>query len=65
MASCRLNLLGGFALVSGGGGKLNLPTRKDRLLLAYLALKAGQPQARRSSPACSGAIAARRRRGTA
>ena len=33
MASCRLNLLGGFALVSGGGGKLNLPTRKDRLLL--------------------------------
>ena len=46
MASCRLNLLGGFALVSGDGGKLNLPTRKDRLLLAYLALKAGQPQAR-------------------
>ncbi len=46
MASCRLNLLGGFALVSGGGGKLNLPTRKDRLLLAHLALKAGQPQAR-------------------
>jgi DNA-binding SARP family transcriptional activator len=46
MAACRLNLLGGFALESGDGGKLNLPTRKDRLLLAYLALKAGQPQAR-------------------
>ncbi len=46
MAACRLNLLGGFALEFGDGGKLNLPTRKDRLLLAYLALKAGQPQPR-------------------
>jgi DNA-binding SARP family transcriptional activator/Tfp pilus assembly protein PilF len=41
-----MSLLGGFALESGDGGKLNLPTRKDRLLLAYLALKAGQPQTR-------------------
>ena len=30
----------------GDGGKLTLPTRKDRLLLAYLALSAGKPQAR-------------------
>jgi len=38
--------LGGFALDSGGGGELTLPTRKDRLLLAYLALSAGKPQTR-------------------
>ena len=38
---------GGFALEIGEAArKLTLPTRKDRLLLAYLALSAGQPQAR-------------------
>jgi DNA-binding SARP family transcriptional activator/Flp pilus assembly protein TadD len=41
-----LTLLGGFALERADGGKLTLPTRKDRLLLAYLALSAGRPQAR-------------------
>jgi len=46
LVACRLNLLGGFALESGKGGELTLPTRKDRLLLAYLALSAGKPQAR-------------------
>ncbi len=46
MVACRLTLLGGFALESGKGGELTLPTRKDRLLLAYLALSAGKPQAR-------------------
>jgi TolB-like protein/Flp pilus assembly protein TadD len=38
--------LGGFALETGDGRTLTLPTRKDRLLLAYLALCAGQPQSR-------------------
>ena len=46
MAACKLTLLGGFALESGGGGELTLPTRKDRLLLAYLALSAGKVQTR-------------------
>ena len=46
MVACKLTLLGGFALDSGGGGELTLPTRKDRLLLAYLALSAGKPQTR-------------------
>lgn len=46
MAGCRLRLLGGFALEAGDGRMLTLPTRKDRLLLAYLALSAGQPQSR-------------------
>jgi TolB-like protein/Flp pilus assembly protein TadD len=38
--------MGGFTLESGGGGELTLPTRKHRLLLAYLALSAGKPQTR-------------------
>ncbi len=46
MAACRLTLLGGFDLEAAGGGKLTLPTRKDRLLLAYLALSGGRPQSR-------------------
>jgi TolB-like protein/Flp pilus assembly protein TadD len=46
LAACKLTLLGGFDLEAAGGGKLTLPTRKDRLLLAYLALSAGKPQAR-------------------
>src|SRR5262245_33740824 len=46
VVACKLTLLGGFALESGDGGKLTLPTRKDRLLLAYLALSAGKLQTR-------------------
>jgi DNA-binding SARP family transcriptional activator len=46
MSACRLTLLGGFAFVAGVGAELALPTRKDRQLLAYLALRAGQPQDR-------------------
>ena len=46
MVACRLTLLGGFALESANGKQLTLPTRKDRLLLAYLALSAGKPQSR-------------------
>jgi TolB-like protein/uncharacterized membrane protein len=38
--------LGGFALETGDGRTLTLPTRKDKLLLAYLALSSGQPQSR-------------------
>lgn len=39
-------LLGGFSIRSGGGEALFLPTAKIRLLAAYLALSAGQFQAR-------------------
>ena len=46
MAACKLTLLGSFALESGDGKELTLPTRKDRLLLAYLALSGGRPQSR-------------------
>jgi TolB-like protein/Tfp pilus assembly protein PilF len=46
LVACRLILLGDFALETAGGGKLTLPTRKDRLLLAYLALSGGRPQPR-------------------
>jgi len=46
LVACKLTLLGGFALQAGNGEELTLPTRKDRLLLAYLALSAGKPQAR-------------------
>ena len=46
MAACSLTLLGGFTFRSTDGKELPLPTRKDRLLLAYLALSAGRPQAR-------------------
>ena len=35
-------MLGGFALTSGDGNNIALPTRKDRLLLSYLALHAGR-----------------------
>jgi TolB-like protein/Flp pilus assembly protein TadD len=44
--TCRLTLLGGFFLCDGGGAELALATRKDRLLLAYLALTFGRPQLR-------------------
>lgn len=43
---CSLTLLGGFSLKSGDGRELTLGTRKDRLLLAYLALNPGRPVAR-------------------
>jgi TolB-like protein/tetratricopeptide (TPR) repeat protein len=46
VAACRLTLLGGFSLEAAEGAKLTLPTRKDRLLLAYMALCAGRPQSR-------------------
>src|SRR5512132_1131913 len=46
VAACRLTLLGGFALESIDGRELPLSTRKDKLLLAYLALSAGKPQTR-------------------
>ncbi len=46
MTSVRLALLGGFGLAAAAGGELALTTRKDRLLLAYLALAAGRPLAR-------------------
>jgi len=46
VAACRLTLLGGFSLESVDGTKLTLPTRKDRLLLAYLALSDGRAHPR-------------------
>ncbi|WP_162917333.1 tetratricopeptide repeat protein [Dongia deserti] len=46
MAACSLTLLGGFGLRSADGRELALSTRKDRLLLAYLALNAGRSLAR-------------------
>ena len=46
MAACRLTLLGNFTLVAGDGRQLPLPTRKDRLLLAYLALSPGRAHPR-------------------
>ena len=39
-------MLGGWALQSGDGGDLTLSTRKDRLLLTYLALNADRPLGR-------------------
>ena len=46
MTACNLSLLGGFALKSADGRVLALSTRKDRLLLAHLALNAGRMLAR-------------------
>lgn len=46
MAHCTLKVLGGFALTAKDGSSLALPTKKDRLLLAFLALHPGQPQPR-------------------
>lgn len=46
MASCSLTLLGGFGLRTADGRDLALSTRKDRLLLAYMALNAGRSLAR-------------------
>jgi DNA-binding SARP family transcriptional activator len=44
--ACRLILLGSFAFRASDGRELALSTRKDRLLLAYLALAGGKPQDR-------------------
>ena len=46
LGACSLTLLGGWGLRSADGRELALSTRKDRLLLAYLALNAGRPLAR-------------------
>jgi TolB-like protein len=46
VAQCTLWVLGGFALTAKDGGGLALPTKKDRLLLAFLALHPGQAQSR-------------------
>jgi DNA-binding SARP family transcriptional activator len=43
VASCRLTILGGFALEMPEGRPIALSTRKDRLLMAYLAVGAGKP----------------------
>jgi TolB-like protein len=44
--ACRLALLGGFSLKGADGIELALSTRKDRLLLAFLALSGGQAHGR-------------------
>src|SRR5262245_6419575 len=46
MARLELMLLGGFQARLVPGGPINMPTRKARALLAYLALPAGKPHAR-------------------
>ena len=46
MASLRIELLGGVAFRLASGANLTLPTRKSRLLLAYLALAQGRAQPR-------------------
>src|SRR5262245_12346330 len=46
MARLELMLLGGFQARLVPGGPINVPTRKARALLAYLALPAGKPHAR-------------------
>lgn len=42
----QIQLLGGFELRDASGARIGLPTRKSRLLLAYLALAAGRLQPR-------------------
>jgi DNA-binding SARP family transcriptional activator/TolB-like protein len=46
VSQCHLYLLGGWSLTGPDGTDLALPTRKDRQLLAYLAMHAGRPQSR-------------------
>ena len=46
MPQCHLNLFGGWSLTGPDGTDLALPTRKDRQLLAYLAMQGGRPQSR-------------------
>lgn len=45
-AAVELQLLGGFTLLASDGTPIDLPTRKCRLLLAYLASPPGQAHAR-------------------
>jgi DNA-binding SARP family transcriptional activator len=46
MASLRIGLLGGFDFRLASGADIALPTRKSRLLLAYLAMAPGRMQPR-------------------
>ncbi len=46
MRRLKLDLLGGFTLKTDEGADLVLPTRKDRQLLAFLALQGGEAQSR-------------------
>jgi len=46
LTACSLTLLGGFSLKSAEGRELPLSTRKDRMLLAFLALNPGRPMSR-------------------
>ena len=46
MVRCQLRLFGGWSLSTGDGVALALPTRKDRQMLAFLAMESGRPHAR-------------------
>ncbi len=46
MAALKLKILGRFEAGFKGGPAIDLPTKKTQLLLAYLALKAGEAQPR-------------------
>lgn len=46
MPQCQLILFGGWSLTGPDGSELSLPTRKDRQLLAYLAVLPDRPHAR-------------------
>ncbi|MGD2063126.1 MAG: BTAD domain-containing putative transcriptional regulator, partial [Nitrospirota bacterium] len=46
MAALELTLLGGFAVRSTSGEAVDLPVKKAKALLAYLALHPGRPQSR-------------------
>ena len=46
MAAWQLKILGGFALHSPGGEAVTIASRKDRLVLAYLAVNSSRPQSR-------------------
>ena len=46
VSACKLTVLGGFAMTSGDGFNIVLPTRKDRLLLCYLGFNGGQALSR-------------------
>jgi len=43
---CHLTMFGGWSLTGPDGTELALPTRKDRQLLAYLAMQEARPQSR-------------------
>ena len=46
MAAWQLKILGGFALHSPDGEVVTIASRKDRLVLAYLAVNSSRPQSR-------------------